>query len=128
MHSFSIFTLDDFSRLFVFSYHETVSNLSGWLVQGWMAYNQFFISYGFSAGSRSSSPTSRVEPFESDIQTLFQIQKSVYPFESGNKKRIGINSFQVLSCSVQRRSKKTGDHEWRVHRQLRGTNAKYGTP
>ena len=71
MHSFSIFTLDDFSRLFVFSYQETVSSLSGWLVQGWMAYNQFFISYGFSAGSRSSSPTSRVVPCESDIQTLF---------------------------------------------------------
>ena len=48
MHSFSIFNLGDFSRLFVFSYQETVSSLSGWLVQGWMAYNQFSISYGFS--------------------------------------------------------------------------------
>ena len=27
MHSFSIFTLDDFSHLFVFSYHESVSSL-----------------------------------------------------------------------------------------------------
>ena len=110
MHSFSI--LNDFSHLFVFSYHEIVSSLSGCLVQGWMAYNQFFISYGFSAGSRSSFPSSIVDPWGSDIQ----IQRSVYTFGSGNKKRIGTNFFQVLSCSVQRRSKKTGAHEGRGRR------------